>query len=128
VSFLAPGFALAAVLAAGCGGNKTKDYIPQSNTARSALETFLKAWQSGAAYGPISSSQPAINVFDARWQAGQKLESYEIVEEVAGGEHSQWKVRLRLSGKPDEIESYRVIGIDPLNVFREADYARATGM
>jgi hypothetical protein len=121
---------VAALLAAawGCGGNQVADYVPSPDAARNAVETVLKAWQAGDAYGPLTKSKPAINVFEARWQAGKKLESFEILEEVTGQEHPQFQVRLKLAGAQDETETYRVVGIDPLNVFREADYRRATGM
>lgn len=116
------------IAAAGCGGKSTADYVPRADAARQAVETVLETWKSGAAYAPITSTKPAINVFEARWQAGKKLERYEIVEEVAGQEHPQLKVRIQLSGQAEETETYRVVGIDPLNVFREADYQRAIGM
>ena len=110
----------------GCGSNSR--YIPAASTARDALQTALAAWQSGTAHGPIESSKPVINVFDARWQAGKKLESFEIVEEIAGQEHPQFKVRLQLKGQPEETPTYHVIGIDPLNIFRDVDYQRAASM
>lgn len=112
----------------GCGGSGTARYVPTSSTARKALETALETWKSGAAHGPITSSKPTINVFDARWQAGGKLESYTIIEEVEGEEHPQFTVRLQLAGQPEETLAYRVIGIDPLLVFRDVDYKKATGM
>jgi hypothetical protein len=117
---------LLTTIALGCGGSAR--YVPATATARNALQTALGAWQSGTPHGPITSSKPAINVFDARWQAGKKLESFEIVEELAAQEHPQFKVRLQLEGQPEEMVVYRVVGIDPLNIFRDADYQRATGM
>lgn len=125
-SFFVLGLSLAMLLL-GCGGG-TARYVPAAATAREALQTALTTWQSGTAHGPIASSKPEINVFDARWQAGKKLESFEILEEIAGQEHPQFKVRLQLAGQPEETLTYRVVGIDPLNVFRDADYQRATGM
>ena len=117
------------ILSLGCGGGGSMSrYVPTSTTARKAVETALETWKSGAAHGPITSSKPAIDVFDARWQAGGKLESYEILEEVKGEEHPQFKVRLQLAGQPEETLNYRVIGIDPLLVFRDADYKKASGM
>lgn len=112
----------------GCGGSSTARYIPPADSARSALQTALTAWQSGEKHAPITSSKPEINVFDARWQAGKKLQSFEILETITGQEHPQFKVRLQLEGQPEETATYLVIGIDPLHIFRDADYQRATGM
>lgn len=111
----------------GCSGKSTARYIPTVPSARKALETSLATWKSGTAHGPITSSKPAINVFDARWQAGSELESYEILDEVKGEDHPQFKVRLKLAGQPEETLTYRVVGIDPLLVFRDEDYKKATG-
>jgi hypothetical protein len=112
----------------GCGSGGTARYIPPQDNARAALQTALATWQSGEKHGPITSSKPEINVFDARWQAGKKLESFEILEAVTAQEHPQFKVRLKLEGQPEETVTYLVVGIDPLHVFRDADYQRATGM
>jgi len=116
------------LLALGCGGNSAARYIPASGSARAALQTALTTWQSGEKHSPITSSKPEINVFDARWQAGKKLESFEILEEVTGQEQPQFQVRLKLEGEPEETATYLVVGIDPLHIFRDADYKRATGM
>ncbi len=112
----------------GCGGNSATQYIPTADTARGALQTALTTWQSGEKHGPITSSKPEINVFEARWQAGKKLESFEILEAVTGQEQPQFKVRLKLAGQPEETATYLVVGIDPLHIFRDADYQRAIGM
>ncbi len=112
---------------AGCG-NSTARYIPAAAKARAALHTALETWKSGTAHGPIQTSKPAINVFDARWQAGKKLESFEILEEITGKEQPQFKVKLKLAGVEEETATYLVVGMDPLLVFRDADYRKATGM
>lgn len=122
------GVLFAALLLVGCGGNSTSKYIPASTTAREALTTALTAWQSGTAYGPLEQANPKINVFDARWQAGKELQTFEILEEVPGQEHPEFKVRMQLQGQPEEVLTYRVVGLDPLLIFRDADYQRATGM
>lgn len=113
---------------AGCGGDPYRRYEPAASTARQAIDTALSTWKAGTKYGPIQAGKPEINVFDARWQAGQKLESYEIVEEVKDQQHPQFKVRVKLAGKPAEDNVYLVVGIDPLLVFRDSDYKRASGM
>lgn len=112
----------------GCGGNPAAGYVPRTDTARQAIESALAAWQSGAKYGPLNELKPAINVFDSRWQKGKSLERFEIVEEVTGSEHPQFRVRIKLAHESEAIETYRVVGIDPLNVFLEADYRRASGL
>ncbi len=86
----------------------------------------LQTWQSGVAYGPIKESKPVINVFDARWQAGKKLESYEILEEVKDTRQPEFKVRLKLAGTPEETATYLVIGIDPIQVFRDVEYNQSS--
>jgi hypothetical protein len=118
---------LAIVMLPGCGGKRLIDYKPSAQSGRQALESALKAWQSGAAYEPITSVKPAVSVFEARWRDGAKLESFEILEEVPSGEHVIYKVKLKLTGAPEATTTYRIVGIDPLNVWGEADYAQATG-
>jgi hypothetical protein len=112
----------------GCGDGGTARYIPATDQARAALQTALSTWQSGEKHGLITSSKPEINVFDARWQAGKKLESFEILEAVTGKEQPQFKVKIKLENQPEETVTYLIVGIDPLHVFRDADYQRATGM
>ena len=113
--------------AVGCGRESTAKYIPSSTVAREALQTALTTWQSGTAHGTIESTQPAINVFDLRWQGGQKLESFQIVEEITGQEQPAFGVKIKLNNKPEETNTYLVVGIDPLLIFRDIDYKKATG-
>jgi hypothetical protein len=122
------GLLLVAIALCGCSSDRTSDYIPSSESARTALETALNAWQSGAPYEPITTSSPALNVFDARWQAGQKLQKFEILEELPETERPEFKVRMQLAGKPEETLTYIIVGIDPLQIFRDADYKRASGI
>jgi hypothetical protein len=133
---MAPHFSVHAVLAAstilgllsGCGrGRAVEDYVPQSDTARAALERTLVAWKKGNPYGTIRDDSPAVDPFDARWQAGEKLESFTIGEEVPGQQHPHFKVTIQLEGQEPESNTYLVIGIDPLLVFRDVDYKKATG-
>ena len=111
----------------GCsGGNSPSRYEPSKQVARSAIDSALKTWKTGVPLGEIAG-KPAINMFDERWQSGKKLESYEILEEVAGSEHPQFKVRLKVTGSAEEVNEFLAVGIDPLLVFREKDYRKATG-
>jgi hypothetical protein len=114
--------------AGGCRGNAVDRYEPASATARQAIDSALSKWKAGTRHGPITDATPNLNVFDARWQAGAKLERYEILDEVSGKQHPQFRVKLKLVGKPEETTDYLVFGIDPPLVFREADYAKAGGM
>ncbi len=112
---------------AGCNaGNSPSRYEPSKQVARSAIDAALKTWESGVPLGPITG-KPEINMFDERWQSGKKLESYEILEEVAGSEHPQFKVRLKITGSAEEVNEFLAVGIDPLLVFRDKDYRKTSG-
>ena len=113
--------------AAGCTGKSVERYKPTNEVARKAIDTALSTWKSGTAHGSITSVKPSLDVFDARWQAGAKLDDYEILEEVSGKPEPHFKVRLKLAGKSVETTEYLVVGIDPLLIFRQADYDKATG-
>lgn len=112
----------------GCGGGSHDRYLPAKTTAREAVTKALEAWKAGAAYGPISDSKPKINVFEARWRDGKKLESFEIVEDIPKVEPPQFKVRIQVAGEPEQVDTYLVIGIEPLNVFRDVDYKQTESM
>ena len=112
---------------AGCGGgNSASRYKLPKQVARSAIDAALKTWKSGAPLNPIAG-KPEINMFDERWRSGKKLEAYEILDEIAGREHPQFKVRLKITGSAEEVNEFLAVGIDPLLVFRDKDYQKATG-
>jgi hypothetical protein len=114
---------------AGCGGQSTDRYIPQREKARRAIEAALAAWKSDAPRKTISSFETPIDLYDARWRDGRKLESFEVLEELPADPHPAYRVSLRFGGKDqDEQSTYLVMGIDPILVFRSEDYHRATGM
>jgi hypothetical protein len=112
----------------GCGGKSVESYKPSVVKARQAIEAALSTWKDGAKHGPITSGSPALNVFDARWQSGAQLERFEILEELKDQEHPRFKVKLKLANKPEEVNEYLVVGIDPLLVFRDTDYKKASGL
>jgi hypothetical protein len=113
---------------AGCGGGGSIDrYIPESEKARHSLEAALNSWKGGAPLKTIESGGHKIDVFDARWRGGAKLENFEIVSEQPGDPHPTFLVKTRIKGT-DEESSYRVMGIDPILIFREQEYQKATGM
>jgi hypothetical protein len=114
---------------AGCGGESHDRYIPAADQAREALEAALTAWKDGKPYQTIETTTPAVQPFDARWQAGKKLQQFEILEQLEAAGPKQFKVRMTVEGsEPGEEVTYHVLGNDPLNVFRDADLERAGGM
>lgn len=119
---------LATAWTTGCGGNSRERYLPSATVAKDTLVKVLDAWKTGAPYQSITTSKPAINIFESRWRDGKKLESYEILEEVKNADQPQFKVRLQIAGQPEETTTYLVIGIDPLNVFRDVDYKQTESM
>jgi len=123
-------FPLIAILAfsLGCGGAPEKKYIPDARTAREALDAALEHWKSGEKHGPVEGFKVTVDVFDARWQAGKKLESYEILNEVPSDGPKIFLVKMKLDEDKEEKEvKYFVVGKDPLLVFREQDYNKASG-
>jgi len=121
----------ASALPAGCSrtGSKDADFVPSPPSARKALESALKSWQSGKPPGTVEgATAPKVQAVDSRWQAGQKLLAFEIVKEEQGGEGPRWlTVRLDVGKGPQEVR-YAVFGIDPLLVYREEDYQKLSGM
>ena len=114
---------------AGCGGQSEADYIPSESAARDALSASLTAWQSGQALGPVKLGDVSIDTFDARWQAGKKLTSFEILREEPAEGPKKFVVSITLEGDAAPQEQiYLVVGNNPLLVFRQQDYDKASGM
>ena len=111
----------------GCHNNSNSRYKPASATARQAIETALSKWKSGTKYGMTSDATTTVIVEEPRWKSGIRLESYDIIEEVPNKEYPQFKVKLKLAGKPEEISEYLVVGIDPPIVYSKEEYERASG-
>lgn len=112
----------------GCGSGEEK-YIPSESTAREALDAALTAWKSGQAHGTVKSFAVPIDTFDARWQAGGKLETFEVVREEAFEGPRKFVVNMKLvDDKSAEEVVYLIVGNDPLLVFRQQDYDKASGM
>jgi hypothetical protein len=114
----------------GCGnGGATQRYVPETATARGAVEAALTAWKNGEPHQTIKTFETPIDVFDARWRGGKKLESFEIVGEGPADPHPTYRVKLRFTGTgKDEEDTFLVVGIDPILVFRSEDYHRDAGM
>jgi hypothetical protein len=124
-----PLFALLLVAALyGCSSGESVDrFIPEAQKARTTLEAALNAWKGGARLKTIDGDGHKIDVFDARWRDGAKLESFEIMSEEAGAERPTYVVKVRIKGKEEE-NKYLVMGIDPILVFRDVDYKKANGL
>jgi hypothetical protein len=110
------------LIASGCG-DKTRNYTPSVSTAQAALKQGLDAWQAGKPSGEIPETQPAIQVVDAGRKPGQTLVGYRILGETRGQSGRTFAVTLKLANPNEELKTqYIVVGIDPLWVFRQADY------
>jgi hypothetical protein len=117
------------LLVAGCSpGGKVEDFTPPADNARQALVAALDHWKAGNKPGTLPGTAPAVEVLDSKWKAGQKLTAYEILgEDPAGAGPRTFKVRLTpAQGAPVEVR-YMVVGIDPLWVYRDEDFIRASG-
>jgi hypothetical protein len=114
--------------AAGCNSRSTSKYVPPQESARKALEQSLDAWQNGQAPGLISDA-PQVQAVDSYWRAGQKLVSYEILEEEANEGPRVFSVRLNVvRARQPMVVRYYVVGRDPMLVYREDDYKAPAGM
>jgi hypothetical protein len=123
-------FGLLLACATGCGKTGThSDFLPTEDKAQKALEAALTAWQNGERVGKIEGASPAIEVVDSKWKAGQKLQSYRILQVVPSDGPTHFVVRLTLKQPRGEQEArYVVLGRDPLWVYREEDYKRLSGL
>jgi hypothetical protein len=117
---------LVVVILAGCGGPTIDQYLPDSTKARESLEIALNAWKDGKPNKTVDAPNYKIDVFDSRWQTGAKLQSFEIIAEEPRDPHPAFRVKTRINGKEEEVK-YVVMGIDPINIFREQEYRKATG-
>jgi hypothetical protein len=118
--------------AGGCGERRATDYVPPADTARQALLMVLDAWKSGAMADPAGSvAGVTVRGMDEHFTSEKRLESYEILEELPsqGVEPKKFRVRITHPGMPmPEEVIYLVVGINPLQVFREPDYQKIFSM
>ncbi len=132
LSFMRPGLCLGLLFlllpAAGCN-SRTIDALPPTADARGALETALKAWRDGAKPGTISGTEPVVQVVDTPWGQGERLKSFEILDEDRTASQLRFSVRLALA-KPERVQevNYYVLGRGPVMIFREEDYLRNINM
>lgn len=122
-------FALVSFLVNGCGGRPEAKYIPTEELSRDALQTVLEEWKSGKPFGTIEDFQEPIDALDSRWQAGKKLESFEILHEEKSDGPKIFVVKMKVEGEKEEQEvKYYVFGKSPLHVFGEKEYNKAAGI
>ena len=95
--------------------------------ARKAVAAVLDAWAEGRPAGASAATRPDVYVVDKHRRPGQRLARYDILGELSHDKARDFAVRLRLEN-PDErpVVRFLVVGIDPLWVFREEDYAMIT--
>ena len=119
--------ALFVVLACvGCGGGGAA--LPSSDAAKTALEKSLSAWKNGGKPGTIDG-KPAVAVIDTHWQNGQKLDSFEILDDEGGESERTFVVRLSPAAPAVATEvRYKVVGVDPIMVYRDEDYETMLNM
>jgi hypothetical protein len=114
---------------AGCSrGKRAEDFTPAADNARRALEAALKYWQEGHPPGTVPGTAPVVEVIDTKWKGGQKLQTFEILQEETPGPGPRYfTVRITPPrGAPQEVR-YVIVGIDPIWVYREADYKKIAG-
>jgi hypothetical protein len=133
MSTIAKAIGWSAILActAGCGSSGKEAYVPSENAGRQALETALTAWQGGKPMALISADDgAAVQPQDFEWKGGKKLIRFTIVKEVPSTEGAkQFAVQLTFQGVAKPVDAaYFVVGRDPLWVFRDRDYHRASAM
>ena len=122
---------LALSFGSGCEKQNTQeDFMPPQARGQAALEKALTAWKEGKAPDEIEAGDHGIKPYDAKWRAGQKLEDFKILAaEPAEGGRTWFTVDLKMKSPKAELRTkYIVLGIDPLQVFREEDYTKLSGM
>jgi hypothetical protein len=121
---------------AGCSSSPSGEghLIPSEATARKALEAALTAWREGQPAGKVEGGPATVQAVDFQWQAGQKIDSYEILanEPTDGPQWFDVQLTYKNSGGLQVTQQqkvrYAVLGKDPLWVYRSEDYTKLTGM
>jgi hypothetical protein len=98
-------------------------YIPPQEAAHRALTMALTAWRDGDRHRIELDDKQPVEVIDKYRRPGQRLSDFEILGEVSGDGGRWYEVKLHLA-EPAQVEQVRyvVVGIDPIWVFRQADY------
>jgi hypothetical protein len=83
---------VASLTACGCGRRNAPGDTP---LARQSLTTALESWKAGDPPSKIREASPSITMVDPAWEAGRKLESFEVVgPEVDDGVNLTCPVKL----------------------------------
>lgn len=122
--------ALTLALAPGCG-QSTKDYVPNATTAREDLNTALASWQKGGKPAQLMTGEHPIYFVDSQWEAGEELESYQILEEkpTQSETEKRYGATLKMKKPPAEKKvEYVVVGRSPMWIFSDEDYKKQGSM
>ena len=110
---------------AGCSiGPEAPSIVPDSDQGRRAIAAAMDSWKKGHPAGIVEPTSPRVQVGDTHRRPGQRLEGYEILGESADPRARTFTIRLALEGPGESpVVRFLVVGIDPILVFREEDYA-----
>ncbi|MEI8384210.1 MAG: hypothetical protein WCJ09_29140 [Planctomycetota bacterium] len=102
-SLLACLCALLLMTVAGCGAS-ARTYPLNADLARSSVKEAMQAWVDGKSPKDL---KPRIIVGDPEWEAGLKLESFEIIpnDELTDGSNLHLRVKRKLSSGGQFAES-----------------------
>ncbi|MEX2315999.1 MAG: hypothetical protein WD669_02535 [Pirellulales bacterium] len=109
---------------AGCGSKKDfSRYLPPPELSERALDAALTAWRDGSQAPVVLDDKTRVEFVDDSRRPGQSLKEFRILGEVSRDAGRYYEVQLELD-QPSKVENrrYLVIGINPLWVFRQADY------
>ena len=122
--------ALAPALATGCGSS-TKAYIPNAATAREDLDAALASWQKGGKPAQLMTGEHPVYFVDSQWEAGEELESYQVLEEnpTQSETEKRFGAVLKMKKPPAERRvEYIAVGRSPMWIFRDEDYKKQGSM
>ena len=74
-----------------------------SASARAVVENALAAWKEAATVQSLRERNDSLIVSEPRWEAGWRLDGYEVVDQVVDGFQTRCKVNLSMidpQGKP----------------------------
>jgi hypothetical protein len=121
---------LAALLAGtGCSrAQRNEDFVPKEDTARAALDAYLRAWSQGQTGQAVPDTSPPIMAVDELSQQKRRaLKKYTILGPTPADAPLCFAVQLSLGNPDQEVrERYVVVGLDPLWVWRYDDYLMIT--
>jgi hypothetical protein len=106
---------------AGCG---RKNVPSDASLARQSLTTALESWKAGDPPSKVRELSPPITMVDPAWEAGKKLESFEVVgPETDDGANLICPVKVVCKdqqGKTFTAEIKYVVGTHPvITIFRD---------